>query len=50
LTTTGWCPCGDNVAFEAARVVEVELFQRLAGREWSVADAALNTWSTPSED
>ena len=31
---------GDGVAVEAAGVVEVELFQRLAGREAGVADAA----------
>ena len=32
---------GDDVAFEAAGVVEVELLQRLAGREPGGADAAL---------
>jgi hypothetical protein len=32
----------DDLAFEAAGVVEVELFQRLAGREPGSADAAFS--------
>ena len=41
---------GDQVAFEAAGVVEVELLQRLAGREPGGADAALTAVGLPGGD
>jgi hypothetical protein len=40
----------DGVAFEAAGVVEVELLQRLAGREPGSADAAFAAMGFPGGD